>query len=139
MPCWLIWDKQNTGNFADVEIAWTDFNKGAKLYPWLWNGLSRKGDRKSELISRVHPTQKPVGLFVDIFKDFELESCLDGFLGSGSTLIACETTNRVCWGIEISLAYVQVCTQRWIDFTGRPEDVTVERDGKEYGWEGLKR
>lgn len=137
-PCWLIWDKQNTGNFADVEIAWTSFDKGAKLYPWLWNGLLRKGDRKSELISRVHPTQKPVGLFVEIFKDFLFDSCLDGFLGAGSTLIACESTNRTCWGIEIDPGYVQVSAQRWIDFTGRPEEVIVERAGKKHGWEEIQ-
>lgn len=65
--CWLVWDKENTGNFADVELAWTSMDKGAKLYRWLWNGLSRKGDRKSEGVKRVHPTQKPVGLIAEIF------------------------------------------------------------------------
>ena len=46
--CWCIWDKENTGNFADVEMAWTSFDKGARLYKWLWNGLCRKAERSIE-------------------------------------------------------------------------------------------
>ena len=72
--CWCVWDKENTGNFADVELAWTSFNKGAKLYKWLWNGLCRKGERSVEGKSRVHPTQKPVGLLAEILKDFTTEN-----------------------------------------------------------------
>lgn len=68
--CWLVWDKENSGNFADVELAWTSFNKGAKLYRWLWNGLCRKGERAVELKTRIHPTQKPVGLLGKILEDF---------------------------------------------------------------------
>jgi Holliday junction resolvase RusA-like endonuclease len=79
--CWIVWDKENSGNFADVEIAWTSFNKGSKLYKWLWNGMSRKGERCIEGATRVHPTQKPVGLFNDIFKDFDFKTCFDGFGG----------------------------------------------------------
>ena len=43
----------------------------------------------------------------------------DSFLGSGSTLIACEQTNRVCYGMEISPAYIDVIIQRWENFTGQ--------------------
>jgi len=118
-PCWIIWDKENTGNFADIEMAWTSYPGGAKLYRWLWNGLSRKGDRDSELISRVHPTQKPVGLFVQIFNDFKFNSCLDLFGGSGSTLIACEKINRQCLMMELDPAYIDVIIQRWETFTGQ--------------------
>lgn len=129
-PCWVIWDKQNTGNFADVEMAWTSFDKGAKLYSWLWNGLCRGGDRKTELATRVHPTQKPVGLFEKIFADFEFTSCYDGFLGSGSTLIACEKTGRKCFGMELSPAYVDVIIKRWQDFSGK--EATLDGDGRTF-------
>lgn len=58
-PCWIIWDKKTgENNFADVELAWTSFKTHAKLYEWLWAGMSRKGDRKIEGKKRVHPTQK---------------------------------------------------------------------------------
>ena len=119
--CWVVWDKQNTGNFADVELAWTSFDKGAKLYQWLWNGLCRKGDRKTEGKTRVHPTQKPVGLIAEILKDFskENDNIFDGFGGSGSTLIACEQTNRNCYMIEYEPHYVDVIIARWEKFTGQ--------------------
>ena len=118
--CWCIWDKENTGNFADVEMAWTSFDKGAKLYRWLWNGLCRKGERAVEGKSRVHPTQKPVGLIAEILKDFtkEGDTILDCFGGSGSTLIACEQIDRTCYMIEYEAHYVDVIIKRWETLTG---------------------
>ena len=118
--CWCIWDKENTGNFADVEMAWTSFDKGAKLYRWLWNGLCRKGERAVEGKSRVHPTQKPVGLIAEILKDFtkQDEIILDCFGGSGSTLIACEQIDRTCYMIEYEAHYVDVIIKRWETLTG---------------------
>lgn len=118
--CWCIWDKENTGNFADVEMAWTSFDKGAKLYRWLWNGLCRKGERNIEGTKRVHPTQKPVGLIAKILEDFTEngEIVFDCFGGSGSTLIACEQINRVCYMMEYEPYYVDVIVKRWETFTG---------------------
>ena len=118
--CWCIWDKENTGNFADVEMAWTSFDKGAKLYRWLWNGLCRKGERAVEGKSRVHPTQKPVGMIAEILKDFTKEDdiILDCFGGSGSTLIACEKIDRTCYMIEYEAHYVDVIIKRWESLTG---------------------
>lgn len=119
--CWIVWDKENTGNFADCELAWTSFDKAARLYKWLWNGLCRKGERKVEGIKRVHPTQKPVGLIADILKDFteSEETVLDCFGGSGSTLIACEQLDRKCYMMELSEKYCDVILQRWEKFTGK--------------------
>ncbi len=96
----------------------------------MWNGLSRAGDRKTELATRVHPTQKPVGLFEKIFADFEFHVCFDGFLGSGSTLIACEKTGRACFGAELSPAYIDVIIKRWQDFTGKL--ATLDGDGRTF-------
>jgi len=110
--CWIVWDKENTGNFADVELAWTSFKKGAKLYKWQWNGMIRKGDKQIEGKSRVHPTQKPVGLFGDIFKDFLFEICYDGFGGSGSTMVATHQIKKKCFMIEMSPDYCQVIVDR---------------------------
>ena len=119
--CWLVWDKENTGNFADAELAWTSFDKSVRLYKWLWNGLSRKGERSEELRSRVHPTQKPVGLFKLILQDHSESGdiVIDPFLGSGTTLIACENTGRKCRGIEISPEYCAVVLERFKDATGK--------------------
>ena len=126
--CWVIWDKENTGNFADVEMAWTSFNKAAKLYKWQWNGMIRKGDKNIEGKTRVHPTQKPVGLFGDIFNDFPFEVCFDAFLGSGSTMVAAHQLKRRCFGMELEPKYCQVIIDRMkkLDST-----LIVKRNGVE--------
>ena len=119
--CWIVWDKQNTGNFADAELAWTSFDRGVKLYHFLWNGLCREGSREVEGKTRVHPTQKPVGMLADILKDFsqENDSILDCFGGSGSTLIACEQLNRKCYMAELDPKYCDVIIARWEKLTGK--------------------
>lgn len=120
--CWIVWDKENsTNNFADAELAWTSFDKIVRLYKWLWSGLLRKGDRKAEGMVRVHPTQKPVGLLVNILKDFAKESdtVLDCFGGSGSTLIACVQTGNACYMMELDPYYCSVIIDRWETLTGR--------------------
>ena len=127
--CWVIWDKENTGNFADVEIAWTSFNKAAKLYKWQWNGMIRKGDKNIEGKTRVHPTQKPVGLFGNIFNDFPFEVCFDGFLGSGSTMVAAHQLKRRCFGIELEPKYCAVIIDRMAKLDS---SLKITRNGKEY-------
>ena len=123
--CWLVWNKENTGNFADAELAWTSFKTGVVSYNWIWNGMVRKGDKKTEGKKRVHPTQKPVGLHIEILKDKEeFNIVFDGFLGSGTTLLACEQLNRKCRAIEISAEYCAVALQRFFDATG----ITPELD-----------
>lgn len=119
--CWIVWDKQNTGNFADAELAWTSFDKGVRLYHYLWNGLCREGSREVEGKTRAHPTQKPVGMLASILKDFseENDSILDCFGGSGSTLIACEQTGRKCYMMELDPHYVDVIIERWENLTGK--------------------
>lgn len=119
--CWAVWDKENTGNFADAELAWTSFDKGVRLYHWLWNGLCRKGDRDTEGIKRIHPTQKPVGMLIDILNDFSKvgDNVIDCFGGSGSTLIACEKTKRNCFMMEYEPHYIDVIIERWEKITGK--------------------
>ena len=81
--------------------------------------------------SFVHINQKPVQLFCDIWEKFNTgQVVLDLFLGSGSTLIACEKTNRVCLGSELDEKYVDVIINRWQNFTGK-EAVHIE-SGKTY-------
>lgn len=123
--CWIVWDKQNTGNFADAELAWTSFDQGVKLYHFMWNGLAREGSRTVEGITRVHPTQKPVGMLGEILKDFSKENdiILDGFGGSGSTLIACEQLNRKCYMAELDPHYCDVIIDRWEKFTGKKAEL----------------
>lgn len=115
-PCWIVWDKENTGNFADVELAWTNQKTAARIFKHMWNGMLKASERGEK---RVHPTQKPVMLALWCFDNYgQPDTVLDLFLGSGSTLIACEKTRRKCYGMEISPAYVDVVIKRWQDYTG---------------------
>ena len=118
-PSWLIWDKRvdmSSNNFADGEMAWCNFKTPVRIYHQLWNGMIREGERED----RVHPTQKPIRMQTEILKDFtkENDNILDGFGGSGSTLIACEQLNRNCYMMEYEPHYIDVIIQRWENFTG---------------------
>lgn len=91
----------------------------------MWNGLCREGSREVEGKTRVHPTQKPVGMLAEILKDFSSEQdlILDCFGGSGSTLIACEQTGRRCNMMELDPHYIDVIIKRWEDLTGQKAEL----------------
>ncbi len=116
--CWLVWDKENTGNFADAELAWTNHCGAVRLLRHMWNGMLRASERGK----RVHPTQKPVALAEWAFEQVDRENMrlvvLDLFGGSGSTLIAAYRTGRRCAMIEMEPAYVDVICRRFQEFTG---------------------
>jgi DNA modification methylase len=86
-------------------------------YPGV-NTLSKHSDEGNLLA--LHPTVKPVQLVADAMLDCSARGdiILDGFLGSGSTLIAAERVGRVCCGIEIDPLYVDVAIRRWQRLTG---------------------
>lgn len=78
-----------------------------------------KKDPKNDL----HPTQKPVALAEKAIMNHSVGHVMDLFLGSGSTLIACEKTNRKCFGMEIDPDYCDVILKRWEDFTGKKAEL----------------
>jgi 16S rRNA G966 N2-methylase RsmD len=117
--CWLIWDKRGdsgiVNTFADCELAWTNMTGPARIHKQLWNGFIREGEKDK----RVHPTQKPVALAEWAIDQYlKGKTVLDLFLGSGSTLIACEIQRKSCYGMEMSPAYCDVIVKRWEQFTG---------------------
>ena len=126
---WIVWDKRGAsmdggkscGTQSDCELAWTDFDRNSvKKYVHVWAGWFREGNRKDELSTKIHPTQKPVDLCSRIIDEYNVGTIvLDLFLGSGSTLIACEKTNRKCYGMEIDAHYCDVIVKRWEDYTGK--------------------
>ncbi len=73
------------------------------------------------LKSELHPTMKPIELIVKPLMNSTKSGMLvfDPFLGSGSTLIACEQTNRICYGMELDPSYVDVIIQRFENYTGK--------------------
>jgi len=82
------------------------------------NSLSRSGTEGNLLA--LHPTVKPVALVADALRDCSArgEIVLDGFLGSGTTLIAAERTGRICHGLELDPLYVDTAVRRWQIATG---------------------
>lgn len=80
-----------------------------------------------------HPTQKPIELVMYALHNSSKvdDIVLDPFLGSGSTLIACEKTNRICYGLELDPRYIDVVVQRWCEFTNNKK---VIKNGETITW-----
>jgi DNA modification methylase len=121
-PCWIVWDKQGGKRvtFADVELCYSNIEAPARLITHIWDGFRRDSEKGDK---RVHPTQKPVQLITEIWDLFSKHInglfVLDLFGGSGSTLIACEKTNRHARMMELDPKYCDVIVKRWEDFTGK--------------------
>lgn len=81
-----------------------------------------------------HPTMKPIALLAYPITNSSMSNTiiLDPFGGSGSTLIACEQTDRTCYTIELDEKFCDVIVKRYIEQVGIDKDVSVLRDGKEY-------
>ncbi|MBQ9664826.1 MAG: DNA modification methylase [Oscillospiraceae bacterium] len=112
------------------------------LFGWKQKGKHQwYGDRKQTTVweydkprsSKDHPTMKPVQLMSYPIKNSTMTNgiVLDPFLGSGSTLIACCETDRVCRGIELDPKFVDCIVKRYIEWAGgKYDDVYVIRDGQ---------
>ena len=111
------------------------------LYGWKKSGKHQwYADRKQTTIwefektkkNTDHPTMKPIPLLAYPIQNSSMSNTLilDPFGGSGSTLIACEQTDRDCYTIELDEKYCDVIVKRYVELKGSAEDVSVERDGK---------
>jgi len=117
--CWIVWDKQGgkSVTYADCELCYTNIKKPVRMFTHIWDGFRRDSEKGER---RIHPTQKPVALFVDIWDKFNSgQVILDLFGGSGTTLIACEKTNRNAYMMELDPKYCDVIIKRWQDYTGK--------------------
>jgi DNA modification methylase len=87
---------------------------------WFYPGANSFGAARDEQLAS-HPTPKNVSMLQDAIRDATQrgEIVLDGFLGSGSTLIAAERTSRICYGVELDPLYVDAIVHRWEKATGR--------------------
>ena len=74
-------------------------------------------------VSKEHPTSKPIELITKSLIAVNAKLVYDPFLGSGSTLIACEKTNRKCYGMELDPHYCDVIIKRWEDYTGQKAEL----------------
>lgn len=113
--CWLIWNKINAvPTMADFEQAWTN--------------LDRPSKRMDLPVGRVeygHPTQKPLALMewcLGFLPD--AKTILDPFMGSGTTLVACQRMGRHGTGIEIDPEYFDIACRR-VDEAARQPDLLI--------------
>lgn len=111
------------------------------LFGWKVGGKHQwYSDRKQTTIweydrpksSKDHPTMKPVALMAYPIQNSCMSNCivLDPFLGSGSTLIACEETGRICYGVELDEKFCDVIVKRYVEKTESGDQVFVLRDGE---------
>lgn len=114
--CWLVWDKQNTGDFADCELAWCSFNTAVRKFVYRWNGMLQQNMKNKEI--RIHPTQKPVALYEWILQNYASEGdlILDTHVGSGSIRIACDKGGFNFTGFEIDTDYWKAQEKRFSDY-----------------------
>ncbi len=104
-PCWYAVKKRGKGHWA-----------GDRKQTTLWQIANRDQDAET-----VHGTQKPVECMRRpiLNNSSPGQAVYEPFMGSGTTLIAAETTGRVCYGIELNPAYVDVAIARWQNLTGQ--------------------
>jgi len=110
--CWVVWNKINTGNFADCELAWTSFNTAVRMFNFRWNGMLQQDMKNKE--HRIHPTQKPVALYKWLLKNYATEGdkILDTHLGSGSIAIACHDLGFDLTACELDTDYYNAAMKR---------------------------
>ena len=108
--CWLVWDKENGANdFADCELAWTNFNKAVRRIKYLWNGF-----QKARPEERYHPTQKPLSVIKWAMNHApdSTKTILDPFAGSGTTGRAAKDLNKKAVLIEREERYCEIAASR---------------------------
>lgn len=131
-----VWDREK---IASAQFIFNPCHE----FAFFWGSLAKKQNKsnlknvwrcaKEKDSKKYHPTVKPI----EICENAIDASCitkglvLDAFLGSGSTLIACEKTNRKCFGMELDEHYCDVIINRYMKFTGK-DDVILESTGEKY-------
>lgn len=120
-PCLFGWKKSG-------KHQWYSGRKETTI--WEFDKPKKNGD---------HPTMKPIPLIAYPIMNSSMSNCivLDPFGGSGSTLIACEQTNRICYTIELDEKFCDVIVKRYIEQVGSADYVTVLRDGITYRYDEI--
>jgi DNA modification methylase len=120
--CWLVWDKLNTGDFADCELAWTNMPKAVRRIRFMWNGMLR-----AEKGPRVHLTQKPIEVMRWALNHVPEPNgtILDPYMGSGTTGVATVMARKTFIGIEIEPKYFDIACRRIEQAYAQP-DMFVE-------------
>lgn len=133
---WICWDRKlnesaDKNLCGSFDLCWSKNRHKMDMYRIPWYGVFGH-NKKDDGATKVHPTMKPVKLFAQMIEDFSKEgsNIVDIFLGSGTTIIACEKTNRKCYGMELDEHYCAVIINRWQNYTGK--DAVLESTGQTY-------
>lgn len=113
--CWLVWDKENgETDFADCELAWTNYTRAVRRKRYQWHGMLRGGVSGKLAEPRYHPTQKPLAVM-----SWAIGLCperpttlIDPFMGSGTTLRAAKDLGVRAVGIEAEERYCEIAARR---------------------------
>lgn len=111
--CWIVWDKENRGNYADCELAYTSFQTVVRMFRYKWNGMLQADMKNKE--HRIHPTQKPVALYKWLLTNYAKagDKILDTHLGSGSSRIAAYDLGFDFTGFELDKDYFDAQEKRF--------------------------
>jgi site-specific DNA-methyltransferase (adenine-specific) len=125
---WIVWDKRGDESAdkmfgSTFEMCWSKARHKRHIARIKWAGIfgmTKEHDKK-----RQHPTQKPVALVTWFFEKWakDLKNVVDVYGGSGSTLLACEQTDRTCFMMELDPKYVDVIIARWEKLTGQTAEL----------------
>lgn len=136
----IVWDKQSIGlgagyrNQHEIILFYGKLDHNSESNVW-----SIKRDSTNDY---THPTQKPIAIPIRAIINSSKKNMLvyDAFLGSGSTLIACEKTNRICYGMELDEYYCDVIVKRWIKWmidNKKEKDIVLKRNGEAIDYKAL--
>lgn len=112
---WIVWDKRCNekfnNDFADCELAWTNMGV-ARVFRYLYNGMIVENMANKEY--RIHPTQKPIDLYIWLLNHYAKEgwTILDTHVGSASSLIACHKAGLKYIGCELDPVYYEKAKER---------------------------
>ena len=133
----IVWDKINPAQHLDkyykrheLILYYGEFGGHKTLRGDVWQVKRQR--------NTLHPTMKPIELIAMAIEDNpKADIVYDAFGGSGSTLIACEQLNRICYMMELDEKYVDVIVNRYIKFKESDEDVFLIRDGKKIRYKDI--
>lgn len=123
-PGRIVWDKVNGKSpFSDCELAYCSLHNSVRKFSYMWNGMMQgksldeghiaQGNKKLNE-KRIHPTQKPVNLYLWLLQKYAKpgQLILDTHVGSGSSLIACNILHFDCVRFELNNKYYQLAKER---------------------------
>lgn len=124
----IVWDKVNThSSFSDCELAYSSLHDSTRLFRYMWNGMMQgksisegyiqQGNKALNEI-RIHPTQKPINLYLWLLQTYakEGDKILDTHVGSASSLIACQELGFEYVGCELDEGIFHLAQERLNDY-----------------------